>query len=79
MLSLRGFPSPIAVVYAEKRRGLKKHIPTYVFGGAKIEDSRNTKTVVTALCSVITHGVSAQGDACFLCRHRKEERFCRFQ
>lgn len=59
MLSLCGFPSLIIVVYAEKRRGLEKHIPTYVFGGAKIEDGRNIKRVIIVLCSVITHRVSA--------------------
>lgn len=41
VLSLCGFPSLITVVHAEKRRGLEKHIPAYVFGGAKIEDGRN--------------------------------------
>lgn len=57
MLPLCGFPSLIAVVYAEKRQGLEKHIPMYVFGGAKIEDSRNIKRVITVLCSVIREAV----------------------
>lgn len=78
MLSSCGFSSLIAVLCAEKRRGLEKHIPTYVFRGAKIEDSRNIKRVIIVLCSVITHRVSAQEDVCFLCRHRKEK-FCSFQ
>lgn len=44
--SLCGFPSLITVVCAEERWGLEKHIHTYVFGGAKIEDGRNIKTVL---------------------------------
>lgn len=72
MLVLCGFPSLSAVVYAEKRRGLEKHLPTNVFVGAKIEGSGNTKRVIIVLCSVITRRVSAQGDVCFPCRHRRE-------
>lgn len=49
--------------------------PSYVCAwGAKIEGSGNTKRVIIVLCSVITHRVSAQGDVCFPCRHRIEQK-----